>query len=122
MSSKLPFILRFGVEATNEIPDYSLIQYSSQLQLNIVKSSGEPAIGYLPLDTETFTKTMGEASDSDRDSPLLMLLDTTTDTRRYLETTDSDADAFVYQLIKDLVDINTLAEVRVESTNTDQGR
>lgn len=122
MNSKVPFILRFGVEAPNEILDYSLIQYSSQLQLNVVKSSGEPAIGYLPLDTETFTKTMGETSDSDQDSPLLMLLDTTTDTRKYLETTDSDADASFYQTIKDLVDTDTLTEVRVESTDTDQDR
>ncbi len=74
--------------------DYSIIEYDNELNLSVDKTTRLPAIDSLNMETETFTKTGGEASDSDSD----FQMDTATRTFTQLESTDSDAD--IHSLIQ----------------------
>ena len=70
------------------------LEYSSALNLTVLKGTVTPAIGFANLSTETFTKADTEGSDSDNSFSQLSAtgLDTMTGTLNYTETTDSDAD------------------------------
>lgn len=81
-----PITFEFIEKPTENELDYSAIQYSNELNLSVDKTNGLPAIEFLNMDTETFTKTGGEASDSDMD----IRMDTVTRTFTQLESSDSD--------------------------------
>lgn len=68
--------------------DYSKIEYDNELNLSIDKSTNLPAIDSVNMETETFTRTHGEVSDSDAD----FRMDTATRTLTQMESTDSDFD------------------------------
>lgn len=83
--------------------DYSIIEYDNELNLSVDKTTRLPAIDSLNMETETFTKTGGEASDSDSN----FQMDTATRTYTQLESTDSDAD--IHSLIQ-LMGTSTLTK------------
>jgi len=113
-----PLILEFKETPEFKNLDYSLIEYSKQKQLSVVKNTEIPAISYVSMDTETFTKTSGEPTDSDNDLrfSLKRLLDTRTDT--FTETEPSDGDDN-YSSLKLLMDTQTITE-SVEPTDSDK--
>ena len=110
------FILRFAEEPKDTTFDDSIVEYSEELNLNVLKNTLMPAIRHSLLGTETFTKTQGEGSDPDRHDEVEFLTDTFTETRIVTEDSDSDANNFYLQKI---IDTATLTEVKVESTDVD---
>lgn len=110
-----PLIFEFKDNPTGEAQDYSLIEYDNTLNLSVNKLTGQPAIGTVNLETETFTKTQGEGADSDRNG-LSMLMDTETRTFTHSEASDSDKDRMALQ---NLMDTTTLTE---SSETTDQDK
>lgn len=118
MKSRKPFILNFGTEVSHEGADMSLVEYSYSQNLNVVKETGLPAIGFVSMDTETLTKTGNETSDSDKDFRLQQLLDTSTETRNFGEVSDSDKDF----RLKQLLDTSTNTRTYGEASDSDQDR
>jgi hypothetical protein len=110
-----PLIFEFKESPTGEAIDYSLIEYDKSLNLSVNKMTGLPAIDTINLETETFTKTQGEGSDSDRNG-LSKLMDTETRTFTHSETSDSDKDRMALQ---NLMDTTTLTE-STETTDQDK--
>lgn len=84
-----PLIFEFAEQPSEKGMDFSVIEYDNNLNLSTVKTSGLPAIECLDMQTETFTKTQYESSDSDRDN-LRFLMDTETRTFTQQESSDSD--------------------------------
>jgi len=106
-----PLAFQFKETPTSENIDYSLIEYDEQLNLSINKKTGQPAIETLTMDTETFTKAIGESSDSDRDSNSILM---DTETRTYTRTEDADSDRD-RQSMQALMDTTTITESREDS-------
>jgi len=113
-----PLILEFAESPELKTLDYSLIEYSHKMNLSVIKNSDVPAISYVNMETETFTRTMGEPTDSDNDLRynLKRLLDTSTDTFTSTEPSDSDQNHSALQL---LMDTQTITE-SVEPTDSDK--
>ena len=95
-----------------------MIEYSKRQNLSVIKDTDMPAIKYVSMETETFTKTTGEPSDSDRDLrfKLQRVLDTSTETLTSTEPSDGDNDR---KMLKLLMDTHTLTET-VEGTDSDK--
>ena len=113
-----PLILEFA-EKPNFIEfDNSLIEYSETQNLSVLKGTEIPAISYVNMATETFTKTMGEVSDSDNNvrNNLKLLMGTETHTYTSTEPTDSDRDR---QSLKYLMGTETITE-SIEPTDSDR--
>nr|GEV52262.1 hypothetical protein [Tanacetum cinerariifolium] len=93
-----PLILEYAEEPQLSGNDYSnLLAYSNSLNLTVIKETGEPAISLSHMETETFTKTMHEDSDTDQNMQLENLrryTDTATETRVHNEVSDGDPDGF----------------------------
>jgi hypothetical protein len=102
-----PLILEFAETPEIKNLDYSLIEYSNKQNLSVIKNTEIPAITYVNMDTETFTKTFNEPSDSDNDVryKLMGLLDTSTENN--------------YSSLKMLMDTQTITE-SVEPTDSDK--
>lgn len=113
-----PLILEFTETPKLKNIDYSLVEYSKSKNLSVLINTNIPAISYVNMDTETFTKTSGEPTDSDYDfkSNLRRLLDTSTHTLVSTEPSDSDKN---YSSLKLLMDTQTLTE-SVEPTDSDK--
>ena len=113
-----PLILKFSEKPTLQQTDFSIIEYSEKLNLSVLKGTDQPAIKYVSMDTETFTKTTGEPSDSDRDLKFHFrpLLETRTDTFTQTEASDSDKDL---RRMGMLMDTQTVTET-VEATDSDK--
>ncbi|HXC03375.1 MAG TPA: hypothetical protein VNZ86_01410 [Bacteroidia bacterium] len=106
-----PLSFQFRETPTAQELDYSIIEYSDRLNLSVDKKTGKPAIDILMLDTQTYTKSGWEDSDSD-DSGVRMLLDTTTQTYSTpLGKEDSDNDNHRISL-QALLDTTTITESR----------
>jgi len=118
MKFRKPFILNFGTVVSNEGTDFSLIEYSYSKNLNVIKDTGLPAIGFASMDTETLTKTGFETSDSDKDFNVKQLLDTSTGTPDFAETSDFDKDFRVKRLLDTSTETRTYGEV----SDSDQDR
>lgn len=91
-----PLILEYAEKANGKPLDFSMVEYSYEQNLTVLKNSNVPAVKFMPLDTTTFTKADGEASDTDAQpmslvNELKSLLDTTTQTKTFSEASDSDA-------------------------------
>jgi hypothetical protein len=115
-----PFILKFAETPSQKSLDYSLVDYSKELNLSVLKNTNIPAVKFMTLTTETFTKTEGEDSDSDRSSlknKLRSLLDTSTQT--FTETEQSDTDKNRLERLRMLLDTTTLTE-SVENSDSDK--
>lgn len=113
-----PLILEFAEKPNVQELDYSIIEYSEEQNLSVTTGTTTPAIKTVALETETFTKTEGEPSDSDNDlrSNLKRLLDTSTETLSGTEPSDSDDN---YSTMKLLMDTQTITEC-VEPTDSDK--
>lgn len=103
------FLLQFAECSENEHIDTSIVEYDETQHLNVIKGTNVPAVNYINLATETFTKTTGEGADSDRDvyQNLSLLMATETHTRMHQEATDSDQG---FRNLQYLVDTRTLTE------------
>lgn len=88
-----PLILAFKETSSNVELDYSSLIYDYDLNLNVLKETRLPAIEHVAMETETFTKTQGESTDSDRDA-ISLITETTTGTHAQLEDSDDDKDVF----------------------------
>lgn len=110
-----PLILEYTEQPTMNTLDFSLIEYDENLNLSVEKQTKKPAIEFLNMSTETFTKTYSESSDSDANqiSPLMG-----TKTKTYTSTEASDNDN-VYNSVKLLMGTKTLTE-SVETTDNDK--
>ena len=84
-----PFIFQFKETATEQGRDYSNIQYSEHLNLNVDTATGAAAIECVNLETETFTKEEYEGADVDRNHYTSML---ETETRTFTQSETSDSD------------------------------
>lgn len=107
-----PITFEFLEQPSQPDFDYSVIEYDNELNLSIDKITRLPAIDSLVMETETFTKTDGEATDSDSD----FQMDTATRTFTQLEATDNDAD--IYSLIQ-IMGTSTLTETN-ETVDSDE--
>lgn len=61
-----PLILKFKEMSSTESLDIQNVEYSDKLNLSVLKKNGKPAVTYMNLGTETFTKATGEGSDTDK--------------------------------------------------------
>jgi len=114
------FILEFAEAATGEPVDSSLIEYDKELNLSVIKGTKTPALQIAQQATETFTKTSGEGSDSDRDSrqDISILMGTSTQTRVSQEASDSDRDQ--RQDLRILMGTSTQTYVKQEVSDSDK--
>ena len=87
-----PFLLEFLQIHINTVSKNSLLEYSTDLHLNVIKGTLKPAIDNTFLVTETATKVSNEASDSDRDFNLRLrgIVVTQTGTFETWEQSDRD--------------------------------
>lgn len=110
-----PLAFEFAEKPKSVELDFSLIEYNEQLNLSINKQTRQPAIDVLNLETETFTKTQGEASDSDHNG-ISNFMGTETSTFTSTEQSDSDRDKLS---LLALMDTTTLTE-STEATDQDK--
>ncbi len=111
-------LLEFAEVPKQDAIDMSMVEYDNELNLNVFKNTKIPAVTFADQQTETFTKTQGEGSDSDRDMKynISSLLDTSTQTRTHNEVSDSDSK---YNL-SSLLDTSTLTFVNNEVSDSDK--
>lgn len=117
-----PLILKFKEVPCNQEIDYSILEYSEKLNLSVLRESKQPAIDYLSMETETFTRTLNEVSDSDKSElqrKLSTLVDTATHTYTQLEATDADPSSYVFKNLFMITDTTTLTEA-VEGSDSDK--
>ena len=112
-----PLIFEFIEYPEAEKLDYTLIEYNHDLHLSVHTETGKPAIDVVNMDTELFTKTQGEQTESDR-TKYSSLLDTETQTRTYNEVSDDDKDRFKLQMLLD----TTTMTLSTEGTDQDNQR
>jgi hypothetical protein len=103
------FLLEFAEMPTGDPVDASLIEYDKELNLSVIKGTKTPALHAVQQATETFTKSSGEGTDSDRDTRKILspMMITSTQTHAHQETSDSDKDK---QRLSSLVATRTLTE------------
>lgn len=107
-----PLIFEFLETPTAEALDFSLIEYDPDLNLNVVKSTGIPAIDHLHIGTETFTRT-DEVSDSES-SRIHEMMSTETFTKVSGEESDPDTPS-----IRLLMATETITTSREEGSDHD---
>jgi hypothetical protein len=113
-------IIEYAERPTIKDIDNSILEYSHKHNLSVLKGTDKPAIQAAYMDTETMTKSTGEpTSDSDRDilMNLKMLMDTSIETKSNGEISIPDKND--YQVLRSLMDTQTLTEAR-EETDTDK--
>jgi len=113
-----PLILEYAEVAKNDELESGIIKYSKIQNLNIIIESDEPAINTVHFDTDTFTKSNMEGSDSDRDFRMQgsLGLDTQLITRSINETTGDDD---IRNFTKSYLDTQIVTEAR-EGTSFDK--
>ena len=111
-------ILDFAEQPKIKNLDYSIIEYSKLQNLSVLKNTEIPAVTYVNMETETFTKTTNEPTDSDNDYRfrLKRLLDTSSETFTTTEPSNSDRN---YTSLKLLMDTQTITESQ-EPTDSDK--
>jgi hypothetical protein len=85
-------ILEFAETPRQEDIDFSVIEYSHELNLNVFKGTKIPAVNFADQATQTDTKAYGDVTDSDRDlsHDTRLMAGTSTQTRVHSEVSDSD--------------------------------
>lgn len=113
-----PLILEFAETPQFKNLDFTLIEYSYQKNLSVMKGTDKTAIAYLNMDTSTETRTADEPVDSDNDYKfnLKHILDTGTHTLASTEQSDSDSNHLSF---KRLMDTQTITE-SIEPTDSDR--
>jgi hypothetical protein len=88
-----PLIYQYA-EIVNEEEIIDQTRYCAQLNLNVLKDTNHPAVGYARFSTETFTKAQVDTSDSDDNFyfQFSQFLDTRLNTRSIVDETGSDDD------------------------------
>jgi len=84
-----PLILQYTEKPLVDSFDNSLIEYDHILNLSVDKITKRPAVSFLNMGTETFTKTYNEVSDSDTDR-INYMMGTSTQTHYQTEGSDDD--------------------------------
>lgn len=84
-----PLILQYTEKPLGDNFDNSLIEYDNNLNLSVDKITKRPAVSFLNMGTETFTKTYDEVSDSDADR-ISYMMGTSTQTHYQTEGSDDD--------------------------------
>jgi hypothetical protein len=120
-----PLLLEY-IEKTDGKPlDFSMVEYSYEQNLTVLKNSNIPAVKFMPIDTITFTKADGESSDTDAQplssvNELKNLLDTRTETKTFSEVSDSDA-SYMSKVndLKVLLDTSTQTLISTEISDSD---
>ncbi|OCB69853.1 hypothetical protein [Flavobacterium glycines] len=110
-----PLILQYSEKSNADNFDFSKIEYSSKLNLTVDRKTGLPAIDYLNMSTETFTKTHNESSDCDSENMGLMM-GTLTHTSYELESSDDDSS---FNSIKQMMGTNSFTFISQEATDND---
>ncbi|KGO93184.1 hypothetical protein [Flavobacterium subsaxonicum] len=110
-----PLILEFIEAATEPDLDFSMIEYNYDLNLNVNKTTGLPAVQMPTLSTSTGTKIFDEVSDSD-DSEALTMMATMTGTFTTTEGSDSDPRNFTH--FTTMITMTT-TRTMLESSDTD---
>lgn len=116
-----PLILEYVEKVNGKSLDYSLVEYSKEQNLSVLKNTNTPAVKFMPLDTDIITKAEG-TDRSDPDTPmslyqeLKMLLDTSTQTLTNTEISDSDNQI---KSLSSLLDTQTITE-SVENSDSDK--
>jgi hypothetical protein len=92
---KKPLIFQYLETSEKDQSHQESYEYSSALNLNVIKGSDQPAVYAASLDTDTFTKAQVDSSETDDDfkSTLIHLLDTNLNTRSQIDDTGSDDDS-----------------------------
>lgn len=113
-----PLILEYAEIPRVQDLDHSLVEYSEKMNLSVLKGTDFPAIVASTLNTETFTKSEFEASDSDKDRQLKLLnqLDTMTYTLNSQEPSDSEGNI---KSFSGLLDTQLVTESK-ETTDKDK--
>lgn len=113
-----PLILEFAETPKYIDFDYSLIEYSEDHNLSTLQGTEIPAISFVNMGTDTFTRTTEEDSDSDIDvrNNLKLLMGTETQTFTSTEPSDSDRDR---NSLKLLMGTETITE-SIEPTDSDR--
>jgi len=111
-----PLVFKFKETPTGKNIDYSLIEYDKASNLNVIKTTKQPAITILNMDTETVTKSKGEATDLDSNR-LHSIIDTETGTYINAEESDSDTNK---RSLRALIDTETYTEASIEVTDQDK--
>ena len=103
-------------ELPANVLDLPLVEYNYELNLNVLKSNGKPAVDHLDnIATQTITRTFDEVNDTDDESHIS--LGTKTLTLVDVEQTDSDED--VHNTVLAFMDTMTRTKVEMESTDQD---
>lgn len=122
-----PLILQYSETPTGNQLDFSLVEYSVEQNLTVIKNTDIPAVKFMSLDTNTFTRTGGEQSDSDAQKISLIqelqnLLDTRTKTFSGEESDSDNQIKAEIQNIKTLLDTKTVTLVSTEAVDSDNDR
>lgn len=122
-----PLILQYAETPNGKPLDFSLVEYSSEQNLTVLKNSNIPAVKFMPLDTNTFTKAKGEASDSDDQqlsliNELKSILDTGTKTRTIEESDSDNQMTLQVEALRSLLDTKTVTLVSTEEVDSDNDR
>ncbi len=113
-----PLILEY-TETPNFIePNSNPIEYCNRKNLSVIRGTSKTAISYVNMETETFTKTNGEPTDSDSDLRRNIKILMATETRTFTKTEASDTDRDRVHF-KQLLDTRTLNE-SVGTTDSDR--
>lgn len=110
--------MRYLLFEYGELPfsviDLPEVEYDYSLNLNVLKSTKEPAIDNMNnVSTQTMTKTYDEVNDTDQDSYVSMATQTLT----LVDVEQSDADNNIHTMLTSLI---TMTTTRVEMESTDQ--
>jgi len=116
----LPLLLAYAEEPVfTDFDAADELIYCPRQNLTVLRATDEPAILVGSLETETFTKTFYETTDTDRSSDPTSRwhLATATDTRTRQEGSDTDAQG--QPGIRGLLATATMTLVQQETTDTD---
>lgn len=112
-----PLVLEFAETPDGEDQDWSLIQYSEELNLSVIAGTKIPAVRCLDASTVTGTRSIKESSDSDKDIRNIgPLLATSTYSANPKETTDTDQTP---RGLQNLLATQTVTK-NVEATDSDK--
>lgn len=94
-----PLIFEYAEVAQDDSANLRHIEYNSNLNLSVSKSTGRPAINEIAFITETFTKAEVDTSDSDDNfrSAIRQSLDTRIYTRQLEGDVTGDEDRLRFQ-------------------------
>jgi hypothetical protein len=93
--------------------------YCPRQNLTVLRTTNEPAIVLGSLETETFTRTFGESTDTDRNLDPASCRHLATGTETFTRQEVSDADPQGFTSIRSLLETGTRTFTQQESSDTD---